>query len=162
MGACESRGLYLAAARLCADAFEVDAGLAGELTEDCLSRAAGEREAVDRVEALCSECRYRAARCAALAGCGIGEEAAGTSGAERARWRERARAWLRADLAAWATTRASGADAERDCATTMLSQWQTEPDLSGVRGPDALRKLPAEEQEAWASLWANVRRTLLE
>jgi len=162
LGVCESRGLYSAAARLCADTFEVDDGLADELTADCLNRAAVEGQVVDRVEALSSECRYVAARCAALAGCGIGRDAAGVSEAERARWRERARVWLRADLSAWATTRARGADQERECATTMLTQWLTEPDLAGVREADALRDLPADERAAWAALWTDVRRTVNE
>jgi hypothetical protein len=42
---------------------------------------------------------YRAARCAALAGCGRGADGANLSEAERAPWRKQARDWLRADLA---------------------------------------------------------------
>jgi len=42
--------------------------------------------------------RYHAAQCAALAGCGKGQEAAGQSAAERARLRGQALEWLRADL----------------------------------------------------------------
>jgi tetratricopeptide (TPR) repeat protein len=45
--------------------------------------------------------RYGAARCAALAGCGQGKDAARMDGEERARWRRQARDWLGADLAWW-------------------------------------------------------------
>ena len=30
------------------------------------------------------------------------------------------------------------------------------PDLAGVRDPEALIKLPQEEQKAWRDLWADV------
>ena len=62
----------------------------------------GDTQPVGRVEDLATECRYPAARCAALAGCGLGEDAAKLDEVERARWRRQARAWLRADLAVWA------------------------------------------------------------
>ena len=45
--------------------------------------------------------RYNAACAAALAGCGRGEDGAKLGDGERARWREQARQWLRADLAVW-------------------------------------------------------------
>jgi hypothetical protein len=53
----------------------------------------------DRMEPLDTEGRYLAARCAALAGGGLGNDGAELSAAERARWRQHARQWLRADLA---------------------------------------------------------------
>src|SRR5262249_46240032 len=81
LGVCQFQGRHGAAARLYADAFAADPALAEDMTW---------------------ECRYRAARSAALAGCGLGKDAAKLGETERAHWREQARAWLRADLAAWA------------------------------------------------------------
>jgi len=41
-----------------------------------------------------------------------------------------------------------------------LSRWRTDPDLAGVRDAAALAKLPAEEQKAFAQLWADVAASL--
>ncbi len=41
-----------------------------------------------------------------------------------------------------------------------LRHWQTDKDLSGVRDAESLAKLPAEEQEAWKQLWAEVGKLL--
>ena len=54
------------------------------------------------------------------------------SAAERTRWRKQARAWLHADLAAWAGTRDSGPLATRELAKQMLTLWRAEPDLAGL------------------------------
>jgi hypothetical protein len=37
-----------------------------------------------------------------------------------------------------------------------LRHWKANPDLSGVRDPDALAKLPDQEQQAWRSFWSEV------
>ena len=41
-----------------------------------------------------------------------------------------------------------------------LEHWQRDTDLAGVRDADALKKLSAEEQEAWRKLWADVAELL--
>src|SRR5262249_26562546 len=87
LGTCEFRGLYSAAASLCADAFAADPGLAAQLTTECrYSTLRAELPEDDRMEPLETECRYLAARCAALAGCGPGMDGAKLSDAERTRW----------------------------------------------------------------------------
>src|SRR5262249_48183665 len=112
VGICQFQGRYHAAAQLYADAFATDPASLEDLTSECPGRAAlGDRQPVGRVEELASECRYPAARCAALAGCGLGDDGAGLSEAERARWRRQARDWLRADLAVWASTLDGGSRA---------------------------------------------------
>jgi serine/threonine-protein kinase len=68
-GDCQFRGLYATAARLYADAFEADPQLPGRLTTECRYRTLREEfPEDDRMEPLETECRYLAARCAALAG----------------------------------------------------------------------------------------------
>jgi len=37
-----------------------------------------------------------------------------------------------------------------------LQPWRTDSDLAGIRDPGALARRPAEEQEAWRTLWADV------
>jgi hypothetical protein len=38
----------------------------------------------------------------------------------------------------------------------LMIRWQLDPDLAGVREPDAIRELPADEQSEWLALWSNV------
>ena len=41
-----------------------------------------------------------------------------------------------------------------------LRHWQADPDFAGVRGPDALRKLPEAERAQWQRLWDDVQALL--
>jgi serine/threonine-protein kinase len=104
--------------------------------------------------------RYNAARAAALAGCGQGKDADKLDEKERARLRQRAREWLRADLALWAKQADNDNPKAREAVQQQLKHWQTDADLAGVRDKDALAKLPGEEQEAWRKLWGDVSAVL--
>jgi serine/threonine-protein kinase len=87
LGVCQFKGLPWAAARLYTEIFAADPKLAEDVR---------------------AESRYRAACCAALAGCGRGADGANLSATERAHWREQARVWLKADLDIWAKKLAGG------------------------------------------------------
>jgi serine/threonine-protein kinase len=156
LGICQSQGLYAAASRLYADAFAADPHLADKLTADCRYRAAREQSFDDRIEALDTESRYLAARCAALTCCGLGKDGAKLGEAERAHWRRKALEWLQADLTVWSKTLSSGLRTDRDLAREMLTLWQDEPDLAGLREPGALDKLSGEERKEWLALWREV------
>jgi eukaryotic-like serine/threonine-protein kinase len=160
LGICESEALYATASRLCADAFAADPDLAERLTTQCLRRAAQESNKSNRTEALISEIRYRAARCAALAGCGLGKDEAKLSEAERVHWRSRALEWLRADLLVLSKTLDGGRRADRDLTKEMLTLWQDEPDLAGLREPAGLETLAEAERKGCLALWAEVRAAL--
>jgi Flp pilus assembly protein TadD len=110
-----------------------------------------------RADDLSSALRYNAACAAALAAAGRGQDAAGLEEKERARLRKLARDWLEADLKAWAR-KLDGKPAKvvRDRAATALRHWEQDADLSGVRHPWSLLRLPAEEQRQWQKLWADV------
>jgi serine/threonine protein kinase/Flp pilus assembly protein TadD len=129
------RQRYVAAARFWADAFTADPQLADDL------RAAN---------------RYGAARAAALAGAGRGSDAGPLSSADRGRWRQQAREWLRADLGATAGSLESRDPEERRWAGQRLRQLRCEPDLAGLRDPAAVARLPADEQAACKQVWAEV------
>lgn len=101
--------------------------------------------------------RYAAVCYAALAGCGQGKDADELDDAGRARWRGQALEWLRADLAHWAAALRQG---EKEVALKTLRWWQEDADLAGVRGDEALAKLPAAEAEAWTRFWVEVARVL--
>jgi serine/threonine-protein kinase len=105
---------------------------------------ADDLEAADRLNAACA---------AALAGCGVGENAAELSGERRAALRKQALDWLTADYNAWAERHRLGKPGDRTVAATALRSWQQNEDLAGVRDEQALAKLPADERAAWQALW---------
>ena len=82
--------------------------------------------------------RFNAARAAALAGCGHGDDVAGLTEPERKGLRKQARELLRLDLTAWAKTVDTGTAADRIAAQRTLPHWRADPDLAGLRDPDAL------------------------
>jgi hypothetical protein len=104
--------------------------------------------------------RYNAACSASLAAAGQGEESAKLDDKQRARWRRQAVAWLKADLAAWAKELASAKPQAGAIVPQTLSHWQKDADLAGIRDKEAVTKLPAEEQAACHSLWADVAALL--
>jgi serine/threonine-protein kinase len=132
---CFFKKLYAATAGFFADAFTMKPQLAEDLR---------------------TAYRYDAACTAALAGCGRGADGAERSDAERARWRARARRWLRADLDAWARILQSGLVVDRARAHEKLAWWRKDPDLAGLRDPDALEKLPPAERQECRRLWSDL------
>jgi serine/threonine-protein kinase len=100
--------------------------------------------------------RYDAARAAALAGGGQGKDAADLDDADRARWRLQALEWLRLDLAWWGKALDGGRGQARAQVRARMQHWRSDSDFAGVRGNDALARIPAEEREQWERLWAEV------
>jgi hypothetical protein len=70
--------------------------------------------------------------------------------------------WLRADLKAWGGLLDKEPDKARSAArvTNSLQQWLVDADFAGVRGPEALAKLPDAERQPWQQLWDDVAGTL--
>jgi tetratricopeptide (TPR) repeat protein len=104
--------------------------------------------------------RFGAARAAALAGTGQGKDADQLDAAARARWRRQALDWLRADLQAWGRLLDSEPGEAPLAANILRKHWLADPDLAGVRGPDAFARLPAAERQPWRELWDDVAATL--
>jgi serine/threonine protein kinase/Flp pilus assembly protein TadD len=101
--------------------------------------------------------RYDAACAAALAGCGQGKDAAGIGDKERARLREQALDWLRADLEAWRRQLEKGPD--KAPVAGSMKHWLQDTDFAGVRG-SRLAQLPEAERQPWHELWTQVANTL--
>jgi serine/threonine-protein kinase len=139
LGICQFRNRTGAAARLYVDAFDA----APRLTDDPGFGF-----------------RYNAARAAALAGCGRGEDSAHFSQEERSHWRKKARVWLELDLAAWANRLDRGATADRDLVRQWLTTWRADPDFAELREPGALQRLSVEERQEWLALWNKVDAVL--
>jgi serine/threonine-protein kinase len=100
--------------------------------------------------------RYNAACAAALAGCGKGEDAAKLEEAERARLRQQALQWLKADLDLWAKLTEGDASGARANIQKALRHWQRNSSLAGLRDKDALDNLSESERAACQKLWAEV------
>jgi serine/threonine-protein kinase len=133
-GLCSLKHLNRAAARFYADAFAAEPKLADDLG---------------------AAHRYNAASAAALAGCGQDKDAEQLDEKAKARLRGQALDWLRADLAALGRVLDQGADPARSAAgvANVLGRWQGDPDLAGVRGAEALARLPEAERQPWQKLW---------
>jgi hypothetical protein len=100
--------------------------------------------------------RYNAACCAALAGSGQGMDSDKPDAKERARWRQQALDWLRADLTAYGKLLEGGKPEAGTLVWQRLRHWRQDRDLTGLRDQDAVDKLPIEEREACQKLWADV------
>jgi serine/threonine-protein kinase len=136
---CNRKKLYAGAARLYAEGFTAHSKLPDDL------------KAAHRYNAACN---------AALAGCGHGKDVPQPDDKERARWRKQALDWLRADLASWTKLMESGKPEDGKAVQDALRHWQKVPDLAGIRDPDAVAKLPADERDACRRLWADVAALL--
>jgi tetratricopeptide (TPR) repeat protein len=128
---------YAAAATFFADAFAADPKLAADL----------------RVPH-----RLTAARYAALAAAGEGEDAGKLSDQQRSRLRKQALGWLRADLDAHAPL-ADKPDS-RVLVRQRLTFWLKDEALAGVRDEKKLATLPEAERKEWRKLWADVAALL--
>ena len=111
-------------------------------------------------ENLRAGCRFNGACAAALAGCSGGDDAAALSVSERAHWRQAARTWLRLELDESAKTLGAATPADRFRIHQMLLQWRRAPDLTGLREPHALARLPSAEAGECRALWADVEMLL--
>jgi serine/threonine-protein kinase len=139
LGVCRFKNRTLASAKLYAEAFAADAALA-------------ENQRIDH--------RYHAARLAALAGCGRGEDATDLGEAERKQLRDQARVWLRADLAARVRAFNANPTVAREGIRQALTRWREDPDLAGVRDSSELDKLAPDERQEYFALWAEVAAVL--
>jgi hypothetical protein len=131
--------LHATAARLWAEAIEADPKLGDDRN---------------------TQHRYNAACAAALAGSGQGKDEPPPDEAVRAKQRDQARAWLRAELAAWAKVLDAGPGPTMAMIVPVLQHWKADPDLSGIRDEKELARLPEEERGALKGLWTDVEALL--
>jgi Flp pilus assembly protein TadD len=128
--------LYAAAARFYRDAFAAQPHLADDLD---------------------AQHRYKAACAAALAGCGQGKDADKLDAKERARLRQQALDWLRADLKAYRQVMEKAADKAGPAIAQRMQHWLKDDDFAGVREADTLARLPEAERLEWHKLWEEVK-----
>jgi tetratricopeptide (TPR) repeat protein len=104
--------------------------------------------------------RYNAACAAALAAAGQGQDVAGLDEKARRRLRRQALDWLKDDVQAWHRLLDKEPDKARPVVAQQLEHWLEDTDFNGVRGAEALARLPEAEGQAWRQLWADVADTL--
>jgi hypothetical protein len=75
-------------------------------------------------------------------------------------FRRQARGWLRAELEARRRLLEQGRENAGATVADDLQQWLGNFPFAGVRGPEALARLPGPERQAWQQLWADVAATL--
>jgi serine/threonine-protein kinase len=133
-----------------------------------------------RAEDLATVDRFNAASAAALAGCGMGQDAGALDKQERARLRQQAQKWLQADLVAWRQLLEKEPDKARRIVESAMLHWLGGAGPAGVRGSVApekyvhtggkpvadgfvgvrdaagLARLPEAERRSWQQLWDDV------
>jgi serine/threonine-protein kinase len=130
-----ARRLDVTSARLWSEAFASSPALAAE-------SAAGNR--------------FQAARAAALAGTGAGEDDPRPDALSPAQWRAQAVTWLEDDLSACAELVGSGTSRQRSGVSKRLGRWLVDPALSGLRDEPALVGLPEPERRSLREFWSRV------
>jgi tetratricopeptide (TPR) repeat protein len=103
---------------------------------------------------------YNAACSAVLAGSGQGLDDPPGDEAASAKLRGQAGVWLRAELDRWTTYLETATPEGRQVVSRTLKHWQTDADLAGIRDEADLARLPAEEQQGFTQLWADVAESL--
>ena len=104
--------------------------------------------------------RYNAARAAALAVAGQGQDKPPLDDAAKAKLGAQAHDWLKAELAIWNKLLLSGMPLDHPFVVQTLSRWRQDTDLAGLRDVASLARLPEAEQKQWQTLWAEVDTTV--
>lgn len=132
---CRRQGRFASAAKFFAEAFALDPKLADDLE-------AGHR--------------YNAARSAAVAAAGQGEDTAKLDDEEQARLRKQVVDWLNADLVQRRTQLENGAPADQAAMRGIAQRWLSDRAFASVRDSAVLAKLPTEELQTFTRFWAEV------
>jgi eukaryotic-like serine/threonine-protein kinase len=136
---CYDKQLFAAAARFWSEAFRVDAKLADDMN---------------------AQNRYSAACAAALAGAAVGKDDPPPNDASRTKLRNQALNWLKADLAFWVKQLETSSPQSRASIVQTLQHWKIDSDLVPIRDPEALKRLPEDEQKTCRALWSDVDAAL--
>ena len=99
--------------------------------------------------------RYNAA-CSAAAALSQGIDDPKPDDAARAKLRDQAKDWLRAELSAWEKVAMAAEPGNKPLVAKTLRHWKADADLAGVRDADDLAKLPETERAEWVKLWEEI------
>jgi serine/threonine protein kinase/Flp pilus assembly protein TadD len=140
-------GERIAFAGLCQQPFQKRYAAAARFYDEAFT------EKPQLAEDLNTQHRYNAARAAALAGGRQGAGADKLDTHERARLRQQALDWLRADLKAYRQVLEKSQGKAGPAIAERMQHWLQDNDFAGVRGADVLARLPKGERQEWEKLW---------
>ena len=103
---------------------------------------------------------YNAACAASLAAAGQGNDDPKPQDDAKAKLREQALAWLKAELSAWKRVSTTVEPSSPELVAKTLAHWKQDSDLAGVHDEQELAKLPEAERAAWKTFWADVTALL--
>ena len=104
--------------------------------------------------------RYNAARAAVLAATAQGQDEPPLDDAAKARLRQQALNWLKAELSAWKLLSMVIEPGNKELVAKTLAHWKQGTDLAGIRDENELAKLPESERNEWQSLWVEFEALL--
>jgi eukaryotic-like serine/threonine-protein kinase len=107
-----------------------------------------------------SQYRYNAARAAASAAAGRGQDQPPLDDVAKSKLRHQALDWLKAELSAWRHISMIIEPGNKQVVARSLAHWKQDRGLSGIRDEKELAKLPEAERKEWQSLWADVEALL--
>ncbi len=100
--------------------------------------------------------RYNAACAAALVAATDDKNEPKPDDAAKAKLRQQALDWLKAELAAWTKFLETATPQTRPGIVKTLDHWKKDTDLTSVRDVHSLARLPEDDGNAWRDLWADV------
>ena len=104
--------------------------------------------------------RFNAARAAALAGGGHGDDVAGLGEPQREALRRQARNWLRLDLARLGQEDGDRHGGGSHPGSEDAGAWRDDPDLAGLRDAETLERLTPSERQECRALWQDIAALL--
>jgi tetratricopeptide (TPR) repeat protein len=107
-----------------------------------------------------SQYRYNAARAAARAAAGRGQDQPPLDDAAKSKLRQQALDWLKAELSAWGRISMMIEPGNQQLVAKSLAHWKQDTGLASIRDEKELAKLPEAERKEWQSLWADVEALL--
>ena len=162
-------GRHDEAIEACRKAIELDPSDAGArynlgkslAAKGCLRDALAAFGEAQRVDPTLSQSRrwqllYHAARAAALAAAGGGNDEPKPDDDAKAKLREQALVWLKAELSEWTKVAATDPPGAKELIAEILEHWKTCPGFAAIHDEPELAKLPDAEQREWRVLWNDV------
>ena len=86
----------------------------------------------------------------------VDTDAAELNSVEMVRMREQSLSWLRAELEALRSNLDQNPEKLGSMVQQTMQIWQRDTDFDGVRGEEAVAKLPESERRDWQKLWEEV------
>ena len=91
-----------------------------------------------------------------MAAAGRGNDDPAPDDTAKAKLRQQALAWLKAELTTWGNLLETAPPQGRVTIAQILDHWKTDTDLAGIRESEGLARLSEAERREWQVLWNEV------